>query len=173
MASAASGRPCTETTWHPSSARRCTNSREILSKEPPTCVLDGGHFRGKLPFSRGTVVDFDSDAVEPKARPEDRLGTRWAAPRSASHQRGARRTISKTSKPGSRRATPAQAPARVVAYALWTSSRRSAQSTALGILLSFSGGWEGVLWLLRAVTRMATVISRVCRFLYAGGPGAW
>jgi hypothetical protein len=42
----------------------------------------------------------------------------------------------------------------------------------LTALHDFAGSWEGVLWFLRTVARMATGNPRICEFLYLYGPGS-
>ena len=42
----------------------------------------------------------------------------------------------------------------------------------LAVLLKFTGSWDGVIWLLRAMSRCAGGSARFCEFLYLYGPGS-
>ncbi len=142
----------------------------ILSKEPPMMDLDGDHSRGKLLFSCGTVMDFEANTTR-KAVPEDRLG----------HQMGCELKIFEPNA-----STPLfediEAWVKLGEPSLRSSevglrvgeelTRLSSECKVLGVIRSFAGDWEGAVWLLRTVTRMATGNPRICEFLYLFGPGS-
>ena len=157
----------------------------ILSEDPPMRELDGDHSRGKLLFSCGTVMDFDDNGSCRKAIPEDRLGHQmackaevYAPPVLAAGAGSSRDDVIKPEtilediatwiKTGTTQLRDTEVGLRIVEKLKALSN----DCKVLGVLVSFAGNWEGVIWLLRTTARMATGNPRICEFLYLFGPGS-
>jgi len=142
----------------------------ILAARPPYAQLDGDVTRHKVLHSDGMVYHFDARTLRP-ARPEDRMGhrlgcasTAWEPPEEVEDE--AARVFEKTTE-FCRRAPPA-----VDQELCDVLKALSKFCEVLSVLLKFAGDWDGVIWLLRAMSRCAGGSARFCEFLYLYGPGS-
>ena len=135
--------------------------------------LDGDHSKGKLLFKCGTVLDFDT-GVRRKAVPEDRLGhcmgcdaTDFKVPSTPIFE-DIEHWIEPKESSDDAKTTKDKLWQRIVEQL----KELSKNCDVLRVLCNFAGSWEGVIWLLRTIARMATGNPRICEFLYLFGPGS-
>ena len=142
----------------------------ILSKQPPMRDLDGDHSRGVLLFSCGTVVDFEHGTMR-KAVPEDRLGHQMGCT-ARSFDPMEDTPIFALLEAWVKEGNPSMRTSTIGMRAIDELKRLSEECKVLRLICTFAGSWEGVVWFLRAATRMATGNPRICEFLYIFGPGS-
>jgi len=143
----------------------------LLSQDPPMRELDGDHSRNKLLFSCGTVVDFEKGGARRKAVPEDRLGHRMGCP-ATDFAPAEPTTLFQDVEAWVKSGDPVLRNSNLGRKITEELQKLRRELSVLGVIYDFAGCWEGVVWLLRTITRMATGNPRICEFLYLFGPGA-
>ena len=147
----------------------------ILAEKPPAHQLDGDITRNKVLHSDGYVYHFDAQTLN-KAKPADRMAHRlgctsesWVPPADiADTADGVFQKITDFCRSGSEELMSTDL-GKEICDNLDTIS---GCCSVLKVLRDFAGSWDGVLWMLRSVSRSAGGHGRFCEFLYLYGPGS-
>jgi len=141
----------------------------ILAERPPAPPLDGDSSRHKLLFKGGMVYNFTTKTLA-KAKPQDRMQFMmgcefrpWQPPEGMDD-------IFES-------ITEWCTKDKDIQSELWRKIEGKLRDLAqhcevLAVLFKFAGSWDGVVYLLRTLTRAATGEPRICEFLYLYGPGS-
>jgi hypothetical protein len=132
--------------------------------------LDGEVTRNKVLHSDGMVYNFDKKTLH-RVKPQDRMGGRlrcsskaWEAPAAVAKEAASVFDQTVEFCRSGRQAVDEKLSD--------TLELLSEHCTVLAVLHKFAGTWDGVLWLLRSMSRCAGGSARFCEFLYMYGPGS-